>query len=58
MSKWLEFALQLIATLIGTGIGFGLTMLWDRKKKRHDENEFIMMPGAAEDSRMDTTRNS
>lgn len=29
-----EFIIQIIATLIGTGVGFGFVMWWDRRKKR------------------------
>lgn len=28
------FVIQLIATLIGTGVGFGFVMWWDRRKKK------------------------
>jgi hypothetical protein len=35
---WLEWTVQLVGTLIGTGVGFGLAMWWDRKKERVRED--------------------
>ena len=36
--NWHDWAAQLIGTLIGTGVGFGLAMWWDRKKERDRES--------------------
>ena len=37
----IEFGILLVATLIGTGVGFGLVMWWDRRKKKETTNETI-----------------
>jgi hypothetical protein len=35
--NWYDWLAQLFGTLIGTGVGFGLAMWWDRKKERDRE---------------------
>jgi len=32
--SWLSFIVQLVATLIGAFVGFGLVIVWDRKQKK------------------------
>jgi hypothetical protein len=36
--SWTEWFAQLLGTLIGTFVGFGLAMWWDRTKERNKEN--------------------
>ena len=36
--NWYEWSEQLLGTLIGTFVGFGLAMWWDRKKDRNRED--------------------